>query len=109
MTPVNYPFVKVRMLNRKGGGGGSACRPAGLLAVWRHVGEDPQQEVTLLPGVKSRGDDDVATLLELLPEEDAARVDVDGARHLLLGRVHAVLSVQLHLEDGRVHNVRVTF
>lgn len=56
-----------------------------LLAVGRHVSEDTQQEVALLPGVKGGGDDDVTSLLQLLSEEDAARVDVDGTRYFLLG------------------------
>lgn len=34
-----------------------------LLAVWRHVSEDTEQELALLPGVKGGGDDDVTALL----------------------------------------------
>lgn len=51
--------------------------------------------------VKSGGDYDVAAFLQVCPQEDAAGVDVNGAGHLLLQGVHAVVSVQLHL--GRDH------
>ncbi|TNN61981.1 hypothetical protein EYF80_027816 [Liparis tanakae] len=50
-----------------------------------HISEDAEQEVALLPGVKGRGNDYITALLQILPEEDAARVDVDGARYFLLG------------------------
>lgn len=33
-----------------------------LLAVWRHISEDTEQEVALLPGVKGCGNDDVTAL-----------------------------------------------
>lgn len=50
-----------------------------------------------MTGVKSGGDDDVAAFLQVCPQEDAAGVDVDGAGHLLLQRVHPVVPIQLHL------------
>ena len=62
-------------------------------AVCRHVGEETQQEIPLHAGVKGRGDDDVTTFLQVLPKEHATGVDVDGAAHLLLGDVHAILPV----------------
>lgn len=43
------------------------------------------------------GDDDVAALGLLRAQEDAAGVDVDGARGPVLQAVHAVLAVLLHL------------
>ena len=43
------------------------------------------------------GDDDVAALGLLRAQEDAARVDVDGAGGPVLQAVHAVLAVLLHL------------
>lgn len=50
-----------------------------------------------MPRVKRGGDDDVAAFLQVRPQEDTAGVDVDGAGHLLLQGVHAVVPVQLHL------------
>ena len=55
-----------------------------------------------MTGVKSGGDDDIAALLQVRPQEDAAGVDVNGAGHLLLQGVHPVVPVQLHL--GRDHD-----
>lgn len=50
------------------------------------------------------GDDDVAALGLVCTQEDAARVDVDGAGGPVLQAVHAVLAVLLHLqaEEGPV-------
>lgn len=45
------------------------------------------------------GDDDVAALGLVRTQEDAARVDVDGAGGPVLQAVHAVLAVLLHLVD----------
>lgn len=59
-----------------------------------------------MTGVKSGGDDDIASLLQVCPQEDAAGVDVDGAGHLLLQGVHPVVPVQLHL--GRDHSRTVS-
>lgn len=56
--------------------------------------------------VKSGGDDDIASFLQVCPQEDTAGVDVDGAGHLLLQGVHAVVPIQLHL--GRDHSGIVT-
>lgn len=56
--------------------------------------------------VKSGGDDDIASFLQVCPQEDAAGVDVDGAGHLLLQGVHPVVPIQLHL--GRDHSGMVS-
>lgn len=47
------------------------------------------------------GDDDVASLGLLRPQEDATRVDVDGAGGLMLQAVHTVLPVLFHLCGDR--------
>lgn len=49
------------------------------------------------------GDNDIASLGLLRPQEDAPRVDVDGAGGLMLQAVHAVLPVLFHLcgDGGR--------
>lgn len=78
-----------------------------LLAVWRHISEDTEQELALLPGVEGCRNDDIAAFLQLLPEEDAARVDVDGARYFLLGWVHTVFPIELYLQDDS-HQVLIT-
>lgn len=59
-----------------------------------------------MPRVKRGRDDNVAAFLQIRPQEDAAGVDVDGAGHLLLQGVHAVVPVQLHL--GRDHSGTVS-
>lgn len=43
------------------------------------------------------GDNDIASLGLLRPQEDATGVDVDGAGGLMLQAVHAVLPVLFHL------------
>lgn len=65
-----------------------------------HVCEDAEQEFALDAGLKGGGYDDVASLRQLDPLEDGPRVDVDAPTHLLLGYVHAVGPVQLHLNTG---------
>lgn len=55
----------------------------------------------MLTRVKGCGDDDVTPLLQLFPQKDAARVDVDRPCDLLLSCVHSVFSVQLHLVVGK--------
>lgn len=77
-----------------------------LLAVWRHISEDTEQKFALLPRVKGRGDDDVTAFLQLLPEEHAAWIDVDGTCYFLLGCVHTVLSIQFHLQDEKKFGFR---
>lgn len=72
-----------------------------LLAVWRHISEDTEQKFALLPRVKGCRDDDITALLQLLPEEDAAWIDVDGTCYFLLGCVHTVLSIQFHLQNEK--------
>lgn len=76
-----------------------------LLAVRRHVSEDTEQELALLPGVKGRGDDDITALLQLLSQKDAAGVDVYGACYFLLGSMHTVLPVQLHLQGSKIFSL----
>lgn len=46
------------------------------------------------------GDDDVAPRRLVRAQEDASRVDVDGAGGPVLQAVHAVLTVLLHLRQG---------
>lgn len=70
-----------------------------LLAGCRYIREDTQQEVSLQAGVKGRGNDDVAALLQVLAQKHAAGVNVDGAAHCFLDGVHAVRPVELHLSE----------
>ena len=99
----------VALIHVKGGprrGEEGMFPPGFLLAVGGNVAEDPEQEVPLQDGVKGGGDDDVAALLQVHALEHAAGVDVGAARHLLLGRVHPVRPVELHLRthtQGETH------
>ena len=68
-----------------------------LLAVRGHVREDAEQEVSFQVWVKGRGYDDVAPLCQVDAEEHGPGVDVDAPTDLLLGGVHPVGPVQLHL------------
>lgn len=54
------------------------------------------------------GDNDIASLGLLRPQEDAPRVDVDGAGGLMLQAVHAVLPVLFHLcgDGGEMGHTR---
>lgn len=67
-------------------------------AVGGHVREDSEQELAGVARLEGGGDDDVAALGLVRAQEDAARVDVDGAGGLVLQAVHAVLAVLLHLQ-----------
>lgn len=73
------------------------------LAVGGHVSEDPKQELASVARLEGGGDDDKAALGLVCPQEDAARVDVDGASSPVLQAVHAVLSVLLHLVDVKAN------
>ena len=53
-----------------------------------------------MAGLEGGGDDDVAPRGLVRAQEDAARVDVDGAGGPVLQAVHAVLTVLLHLRQG---------
>lgn len=68
-----------------------------LLAIWRHIREDAEQKVSFQAGVKGRGYDDIPTLSQLNAEEHRAWVDVDAPTNFLLGDMHTVDPVQLHL------------
>lgn len=70
-------------------------------AVGRYVCEDSEQELAGVARLEGGGDDDVASLGLLRPQEDASRVDVDGAGGLMLQTVHAVLPVLFHLCGNR--------
>lgn len=69
-------------------------------AVGGHVSEDPEEELASVAWLEGGGDDDIAALGLVRPQEDAARVDVDGAGGPVLQTVHAVLTVLLHLRGA---------
>lgn len=71
-----------------------------LPAVREDVGEDAQQKVSLQARVKGCGYDDVAALRQVDAKEHRPGVDVDAPTNLLLGSVHTVDPVQLHLNTG---------
>lgn len=75
-----------------------------VLAVRGHVCEDAEQEFSLHARLKGGGYDDVAPLCQVDPLEHGPRVDVDTPTHLLLGDVHAVDAVQLHLNTALIHD-----
>jgi len=77
-----------------------------LPAIRRHICENPEKKLAYMTRVKSGGDDDIATFLQVCPQEDTTGVDVNGAGHLLLQGVHPVVPVQLHL--GRKHRGTVS-
>lgn len=73
------------------------CAPA----VGGNVCEDSEQELASVARLEGGGDDDVASLGLLRPQEDTTRVDVDGAGGLVLQAVHTVLAVLFHLCGDR--------
>lgn len=74
-----------------------------------HVCEDAEEELSLYARLKGCGYDDVATLRQVDPLEHGPGVDVDAPADLLLGDVHAVDPVQLHLNTALFHdNVHLT-
>jgi len=75
------------------------------LAVGRHVSEGAEQEDSLQVRVKGRGYDDVPPLRQLNAYKHRPRVDVDAPANLLLGDVHTVGSVELHLNTERAHRL----
>lgn len=68
-----------------------------VLAVGGNVGEDPEQKLSLQARIECCGYDDVAPLRQGDAQEDGPGVDVGASSHLLLGDVHPVVPVQLHL------------
>lgn len=70
-------------------------------AVGGYICEDSEQELASVAWLEGGRDDDVAALGLLCPQENAARVDVDGAGGLLLQAVHAELAVFFHLCGDR--------
>lgn len=70
-------------------------------AVRGHICEDSEQKLASVAWLKGGRDDDIAALGLLCPQENATRVDVDGAGGLMLQAVHAVLAVLLHLCGDR--------
>lgn len=66
-----------------------------------HVCEDAQQEFSLQAWLEGCGYDDVAPLRQVNASEHRSRVDVDAPTNLLLGDVHAVDPVQLHLNTKK--------
>lgn len=76
---------------------GEADLLVALPAVWGNVGEDAQQKFSLQAGFKGGGYDDVPPLFKVDAQEDGPGVDVDAASNFLLGRVHSIDPVQLHL------------
>lgn len=70
-------------------------------AVRGHVCEDAQEELSLWAGLEGSGYDDVAPLRQVNATEHRSRVDVDAPSDLLLGHVHAVDPVQLHLNTEK--------
>lgn len=88
-----------------------ASAPSGLGPSWPrapavggHVSEDAEQELAGVAWLEGGGHDGVAALGLVRAQEDAARVDVDGAGGPVLQAVHAILAVLLHLraEEGLV-------
>lgn len=80
-----------------------------VLAVRGHVREDAEEEFSLSARLKGCGYDDVAPLCQVDPLEHGPGVDVDAPTDLLLGDVHAVDPVQLHLNTALFNvNVRLT-
>lgn len=74
-----------------------------------HVREDAEEEFSLSARLKGCGYDDVAPLCQVDPLEHGPGVDVDAPTDLLLGDVHAVDPVQLHLNTALFNvNVRLT-
>lgn len=74
-----------------------------------HVCEDAEEEFSLYARLKGCGYDDVAPLCQVDPLEHGPGVDVDAPADLLLGDVHAVDPVQLHLNTALFHdNVHLT-
>lgn len=80
-----------------------------LLAVGGHVCEDAQQEFSLQAGVEGRGYDDVAALWQVGPYEHGPGVDVGAPSNLLLGDVHTVDPVELHLNTQTSSIMTPTF
>lgn len=72
-----------------------------ILAVGGHVCEDAQQEFSLQARLKGCGYDDVAPLRQVNASKHRSRIDVDAPTNLLLGDVHAVDPVQLHLNTEK--------
>lgn len=53
-------------------------------AIGGNIGEDSEQELASVAWLEGGRDDDIAALGQLCPQEDAARIDVDGAGSLML-------------------------
>lgn len=68
-----------------------------LPAVWGNVGENAEQKLSFQASFKGCGDDDVSALFEVDAQEHGPGVDVDAASNFLLGSMHSVDPVQLHL------------
>lgn len=73
-----------------------------------NVCEEAEEEFSLDARLKGGGYDDVAALRQVHPLEDGPGVDVDAPADLLLGHVHAVDPVQLHLSTGESPSIHGT-
>lgn len=56
-------------------------------------------------GVKGCGNDNIAALLQVFAQKDAAGVNVDGAAHRFLNGMHAVQPVELDLSENTSINI----
>lgn len=89
ITPLQVSFkYRNKMLNSNSGF---------ILADGGHVCEDAKQEVSLQARVEGRGYDDVPALRQVDAYEHRPGVDVGASTNLLLGGVHPVDPVKLHL------------